>query len=613
MRINSIYAKNLAPVKLFEVNNLSDLIIIAGPNGVGKSRLVFQIINYIQNLNINPDIKLEIEATTSKEEKEWQKKKLDTSIQEDMTILRNMLQKNRSRRNWESSIIFFESDRSIQKLQPYAFTWEMPDPDEEQIDWTITFREFKNRFPDTVHSIFRKIEHQKRALGSQAINLKNKGKTSMQLKFSDPIEPFKNAFSQLLAPKSLINPSPQDQNLRYDCDGNDNEYDFNSLSSGEREVVNIIFDFILRKPKNCIIVFDEPELHLHPELSYKLIQTLRSSGLNNQFILCTHSPDIISSSLDNSVIFLAPAKDETFNQAILVSEDDQTNQALRLIGHSIGIVALGKKIVLIEGKDSSLDKQVYGSIIKDRFPNIVLVPSGGKDEIRSFSNIFENVLSKSIWGVDFFMLTDRDILPPFPEMNEIKEGHNRFKILDRYHLENYFLNENIWAQIFSTMDSEESWLTDSTKIKEYIKEAASLFIPYTISLTVSSLIRTTAGNINIMVKKCHETDINVLEKSIVENSNEEIQRINQLLEQTKIKKYINEISSKLKLSFEDENDEWKKLIPGKPILNKFISSTGLGLGRAKNLYINEIMKKGHNDFDEIIEIFNGFNNVRPSL
>jgi len=39
MRIKSITAKNVPPVKLFQTGDLSDIIIIAGPNGVGKSRL----------------------------------------------------------------------------------------------------------------------------------------------------------------------------------------------------------------------------------------------------------------------------------------------------------------------------------------------------------------------------------------------------------------------------------------------------------------------------------------------------------------------------------------------------------------------------------------------
>ena len=86
------------------------------------------------------------------------------------------------------------------------------------------------------------------------------------------------------------------------------------------------------------------------------------------------------------------------NQALAVSEDDETNQALKLLGHSIGIIALGKKIVLIEGEHSSLDKEVYGSLIHGRYPELVLVPSGGKHVIESFDAIQSAVLQKSIWG-----------------------------------------------------------------------------------------------------------------------------------------------------------------------------------------------------------------------
>jgi AAA15 family ATPase/GTPase len=56
------------------------------------------------------------------------------------------------------------------------------------------------------------------------------------------------------------------------------KFPIDTLSSGEKEVVNIVFDFILRNASDCIVMFDEPELHLHPELSYKLLQTLSSIG-----------------------------------------------------------------------------------------------------------------------------------------------------------------------------------------------------------------------------------------------------------------------------------------------------------------------------------------------
>ncbi len=196
--------------------------------------------------------------------------------------------------------------------------------------------------------------------------------------------------------------------------------------------MNIVFDFLLRKPADCIVIFDEPELHLHPELSYKLLQTLRGIGSNNQFIFCTHSPDIITASLDSSVIFIAPPKDADSNQAIVVREEDETHQALKLLGQSIGIISLGKKIVLVEGSNASLDKQTYGTILKNRFPNLVLVPGGGKGLLTSFAFLHKEVLERTIWGVEFFMLCDRDAVPPSKSGQDLEAaGKGRLKILKK--------------------------------------------------------------------------------------------------------------------------------------------------------------------------------------
>ena len=131
----------------------------------------------------------------------------------------------------------------------------------------------------------------------------------MRLAFSDPMIPFNEAFSKLLGPKTLIKPTIGNQQLMY-MDG-EQQLNIESLSSGEQEVLRIAFDFILRNPSHCIVFFDEPELHLHPELLYRLIMTLRSVGESNQFILATHSAELISSSLDESVIFLDSAQRKT--------------------------------------------------------------------------------------------------------------------------------------------------------------------------------------------------------------------------------------------------------------------------------------------------------------
>lgn len=237
----------------------------------------------------------------------------------------------------------------------------------------------KNRWRDTHHSIFKKVLTLRNQLGSDAIRLEREGKESMKFGFSDPIEPFRDAFAKLLGPKVLIDPNLQNQRLMYQ-EGKEKR-SIDTLSSGEREVLNIAFDFILRKPSDCIVFFDEPELHLHPELLHRLIKTLRTSGKRNQFFLISHSPEVVASSLDDTVVFLTKSKPDKSNQVTVLKPDGETTEALSALGQSVGVVALGKKVVLIEGKSSSLDFKVYSSIVQQAHPDLVFVPANSKTDL----------------------------------------------------------------------------------------------------------------------------------------------------------------------------------------------------------------------------------------
>ena len=620
MRLHAIHAANVNPVKLFSVQDLSDIVVFAGPNGVGKTRLVETTLAAFQNPNSyrttagpQPNLRLIIEATSPTEKQEWGKDLLDTADSNDAQKLTQTLQKSRRRSNWQSSVVNFESDRTILQIQPYQFTWDYQNPFEEGVGWNVSFSGLKGRFQDTLHSIFRTVRSRRESI---ALRFEELSRNREQIKheratdvldrldrdFPDPIDVFKRAFSQLLAPKVLINPDPKSQQLSFSSDGQ--SFPITSLSSGEREVVNIVFDFLLRSPSDCIVFFDEPELHLHPELSYKLIQTLKSIGQRNQFVLCTHSPDIITASLDNSVVFIAPFKAEGVNQAIPVREDDETNEALKRLGQSIGIIALGKKLVLIEGAVSSLDKQTYGAILRDRFPSLVLVPSGGRSVITSFELLHKQVLNKTIWGVDFFMLCDRDAVPPSRDSTQIVSA--RLKVLSRYHIENYFLDEEVLAMVFESMEPDGSWLRSPQEIRKVLKEIARMQIAYAAALTTSSYFREQVGNLDIMAKDCHAMSIDDLAKQLVTRGVEEQGRIASSIQPGAVESYARMIAKKLQDSLDQDTDEWKALIPGKQLLNMFANRAKLDPARLKTAYIREVEKKPVNPFQEVIDVFSSF-------
>lgn len=70
------------------------------------------------------------------------------------------------------------------------------------------------------------------------------------------------------------------------------------LSSGERQLIilfaNVIFDkYKLSTTKNEIMIIDEPEISLHIRWQEKFIDCLYEASEKTQFIIATHSPDII--------------------------------------------------------------------------------------------------------------------------------------------------------------------------------------------------------------------------------------------------------------------------------------------------------------------------------
>jgi predicted ATPase len=612
MRVTAIEVSDVLPVRRFSVDQLSDIVVIAGPNGVGKSRLIEGLLQKFQNPKALPSTRLVVQATNAAETAAWGKSQLDTTISQDAVLLTSTLQKNRSRRQWNSSVIHFESDRSIQQIQPYQFSWEANDPWIENIGWSQTFGGtfggLKARFQDTLHSLFRKVHSHETEIARQAIELQKKGIASMPLNFGDPLRAFKDAFALLVAPKTLRDPDPKQQQLYYEYDGK--TFPLSSLSSGEREVVNIVFDFILRTSSDCIIFFDEPELHLHPELSYKLLQALRSNGARNQFIFCTHSPDIITASLDQTVVFLAPpssiADGGHKNQAVLVREDDSTNEALKLLGQSIGVVALGRRLVLIEGTTSSLDKQTYGLLNKSRFPGLVLVPTGGKDLIRSFSQISKGVLDRAIWGVDFFMLCDRDSADRDEIERLEKESCGKLRFLKRYHLENYFLDSSVIARMFEDQEPSESWLRDPSKIDEKLREIASSSIGYATALIVSARMRRRAGNVDVMPKGNHNKAVDDLASMVGGKATDELTRVQSALDGKEAAAMVREIFGILEALLKDPTDKWKSEIPGKQILGKFAGSARMDISRFKTLYLVTAEKMGSSIFDDVTSIFSDF-------
>jgi len=72
------------------------------------------------------------------------------------------------------------------------------------------------------------------------------------------------------------------------------EFNINGLSSGEKQLFLRALSLKFLEVNNSIILIDEPEISLHPQWQSKIIKLYENIGENNQIIIATHSPHIVS-------------------------------------------------------------------------------------------------------------------------------------------------------------------------------------------------------------------------------------------------------------------------------------------------------------------------------
>ncbi len=97
MKLVSYKIHGFPPLSQFEVTELSDIVVLAGPNGVGKTNLLTSLLGAFQNPGAMPSPVAVVLATNRKEEETWGQKTLSTAVPAEADKLRAFLQRNQKR------------------------------------------------------------------------------------------------------------------------------------------------------------------------------------------------------------------------------------------------------------------------------------------------------------------------------------------------------------------------------------------------------------------------------------------------------------------------------------------------------------------------------------
>lgn len=247
----------------------------------------------------------------------------------------------------------------------------------------------------------------------------------------------------------------------------DEPFEYNVLSSGEKEVVDIILDLYIRKDSfvNSIYIIDEPELHLNTKIQRTLLQEINKMVPNNcQIWIATHSIGFLRSMQDdfNNETQIIEFKEENkwaSDSYVLRPIVKNRSNWIRIFETALDdlsgllspkriIYCEGRYVPSIKGEEQGLDAIVYNIIFGERYSDTLFVSSGGNTELDKFSQIAVLVLSKALSNVEILVLKDRDIYSNCKATIEQRELYlsnhpTNHRVLKRFEIENYLYDKEV--------------------------------------------------------------------------------------------------------------------------------------------------------------------------
>ena len=499
MRIKELSLKDWSVIRQADLEELSDFVVIAGPNGVGKTKIKDSIVHIFQN-NGNPPPKstVVLEATNLEEEMAWSAKEIALPQN---NFWSHLTGKNNKRLKTKSRLIQIDSNRIVESVNFQQLTFQsIGNPAEEEVGYNYGYNNIKDRFKDICHTLHRLKSKEVTSLYEAYQSQIDVASEQVTLnKLVDPTASYIDLFGKLLHPKQMLTIDINSLTIQYkDEDGETR--DFSALSSGEREAVILTFDILAQNPSDCIILIDEPEVHLHPELTFRLIKVLKSIGERNQYFLFTHSADIIGNSLVTGVHFIRPKSKVTegSNQVIRVDENNtEAFQSIPNIRETIGMVSVGKKLLFVEGNNTSIDRNVFATLARASSIDVAIIPSESCSNINNMSLMCET-LEKGLFGVELFMVRDRDGLVDEQVNTFSTKSNSRLSFLPFYHIENAFLNPQAIAVVAKKIRLANAPTAEA--IEQKMIELAKQQLMHTAALYVKSEVYFKAGNFDISPK-----------------------------------------------------------------------------------------------------------------
>lgn len=242
----------------------------------------------------------------------------------------------------------------------------------------------------------------------------------------------------------------------YLIDEQNNEFIFSDLSDGEQSLLHMIFDIYGYDTKWWFVLFDEPEIHFHPQMQRSFIKMLEkiSQNIKCQFVVSTYSPLIINE--DNIRNVYRFQKDSLWTKIICPGKyiwSDESNLVHILKFDNASKMFFVNKIIMVEWETDAYFFQHYLEYLhtlpqrKDKIKNYEIININGKWWYKKWNQFLSKFWLETYFIWDWDNIVDYDILNQFDLNRYYKQSKSYYADMKRKHR----LVDNHYGRLVNTL------------------------------------------------------------------------------------------------------------------------------------------------------------------
>jgi predicted ATPase len=246
--------------------------------------------------------------------------------------------------------------------------------------------------------------------------------------------------------------------------------------TGVGQVLAILY--VVLRSSGSIVIIDEPNSFLHPRAAKELISILREDR-NNQFIISTHSPEIVVASDPERYLMLRFSEEKTSIEVATRSDLHSARQTLEELGSQLSDIFGADCVVWVEGPT---EVQCFPLLLmashKAPSPNVAVAPlrSTGDLEgrhVRAIAEIYRNVTSShAIIPTAIALSLDGD-KRNIGNLTELTRAFGSVQFLPRRCYENYLLHCKAIAEALNTFEHFQTHPTSEQAVSDWIHKHGS--------------------------------------------------------------------------------------------------------------------------------------------